>query len=77
MLVVTKNVTTCVQEIFEYLKKLQAPVTQAVVILEVSYRSINIITQVKKSVERKKKEESLSSRWRNITMSNMGRWGLA
>lgn len=56
MLVVTKNVTTCVQEIFEYLKKLQAPVTQAVVILEVSYRSINIITQVKKSVERKKKK---------------------
>lgn len=61
MLVVTKNVTTCVQEIFEYLKKLQAPVTQAVVILEVSYRSINIITQVKKSVERKKKK-SLSVR---------------
>lgn len=49
------------QEIFEYLKKLQAPVTQAVVILEVSYRSINIITQVKKSVERKKKK-SLSVR---------------
>lgn len=61
MLVVTKNVTTCVQEIFEYLKKLQAPVTQAVVILEVSYRSINIITQVNKSVERKKKK-SLSVR---------------
>lgn len=61
MLVVTKNVTTCVQEIFEYLKKLQAPVTQAVVILEVSYRSISIITQVKKSVERIKKK-SLSVR---------------
>lgn len=62
MLVVTKNVTTCVQEIFEYLKKLQAPVTQAVVILEVNYRSISIITQVKKSVERIKKKKSLSVR---------------
>lgn len=27
--------------------------------------------------ENQKEEESLSSRWRNITMSNMGRWGLA